>query len=159
MSKYHPLQVYLSRQTHQEAAMAFREIERVLGFTLPPSARRHQAWWANNVGTHVNARAWRDAGWKTSRVDLTSERVVFVRDDAGKGTPRKRVIVIPVSFLNDAATRMIEEAGGDPARRAADLLNEAARSNRRAMVDRFAKLSAKLSGNSTDMIRADRDAR
>ena len=159
MSKYAPLQTYLSRQTQQEAAMAFREIERVLGFSLPPSARRHQAWWANNVGTHVNARAWRDAGWKTSRLDLASERVVFVRDDARTGAPQRRVIIIPVSFLNEAATRMIGESGGDPARRAADLLNEAARSDRRALVDRFAKLSVKLSGNSTDMVRADRDAR
>lgn len=159
MSKYAPLQSYLSRQTHRETPMAFREIERVLGFSLPPSARKHQAWWANNVGAHVNARAWRDAGWKTSRVDLGSERVVFVREAARANSPRQRVIVIPVNFLNDAATRMIDEAGGDPARRAADLLNEAARSNRRALVDRFARLTTKLSGNSTDMIRADRDAR
>lgn len=159
MSKYDPLQTYLARQAQREAAMAFGEIERVLGFPLPPSARRHQAWWANNVGTHVNARAWRDAGWKTSRVDLASERVVFVRDDAGEDARQSRVIVIPVSFLNDAATRMIDEAGGDPARRAADLLNEAARWNRRALVDRFTKLSSKLSGDSADMIRADRDAR
>lgn len=158
MSKYDPLQTYLSRQAQREAAMAFGEIERVLGFPLPPSARRHQAWWANNVGTHVNARAWRAAGWKTSRVDLASERVVFVRDDVGDAR-QSGVIVIPVSFLNNAATRMIDEAGGDPARRAADLLNMAARSNRRALVDRFAKLSSKLSGDSADMIRADRDAR
>jgi hypothetical protein len=85
--------------------------------------------------------------------------VVFVRDDAGGDARQSRVIVIPVSFLNDAATRMIDEAGGDPARRAADLLNEAARSNRRALVDRFARLSSKLSGDSAEMIRTDRDAR
>lgn len=159
MSKYTPLQTYLSRQTQRESAMAFGEIEQVLGFALPPSARRHPAWWANNVGTHVNARAWRNAGWKTSRVDLASERVVFVRDDVVEDSRQSRVIVIPFSFLNDSATRLIDEAGGDPARRAANLLNEAARSNRRALVDRFAKLSSKLSGDSTDMIRADRDAR
>ena len=159
MSKYTPLQTYLSRQTQRESAMAFGEIEQVLGFALPPSARRHPAWWANNVGTHVNARAWRNAGWKTSRVDLASERVVFVRDDVVEDSRQSRVIVIPFSFLNDSATRLIDEAGGDPARRAANLLNEAARSNRRALVDRFAKLSSKLSRDSTDMIRADRDAR
>lgn len=158
MSKYSPLQSYLKRQSQTEAPMAFAEIEKVLGFKLPPSARKHQAWWANNVGTHVNARAWRDAGWKTSRVDLASERVVFVRDNGG-ANERARVIVIPVSFLNEAATRLIEEAGGDPARRAAELLNEAARPDRRTLVDRFVRLSSKLSGDSTQMIRADRDAR
>ena len=158
MSKYRPLQTYLAHQTRAEAAMAFREIEEVLGFPLPPSARKHQAWWANNVGTHVNARAWRDAGWKTSRVDLASERVVFVRDHMHKGL-RGPAIVIPLDFLNDAAARMLEEAGGDPAKRAAELLNEAARPDRRALVERFAKLSPRLSGDSTQMIRADRDAR
>lgn len=156
MSKYEPLQTYLARQTQQETPMAFKDIERVLGFPLPPSARRHQAWWANNVGTHVNAQAWRGAGWKTSRVDLASERVVFVRE----GEPaQSRVIVIPVSLLSDAASRMLKAEGVDPGRRAAELLNDAARSSRRALVERFARLSSGLSGDSADMIRADRDAR
>lgn len=139
--------------------MAFRDIEKVLGFALPPSARRHQAWWANNVGTHVNARAWREAGWKTSRVDLASERVVFVRESAPSGAEREDVIVIPLRYLDQGAARLLKKAGGDPARRAADLLNEAARRDRTALVQRFASLSPILSGDSADMIRADRDAR
>jgi len=159
MSKYDPLRSHLERQVVGETAMAFGDIERVLGFTLPPSARKHQAWWANNVGTHVNARAWREAGWKTSRVDLASERVVFVRESTSLKRERSAFIVIPLSYLDEAATRLLEKAGGDAAQRAADLLNEAARRDRTALVDRFASLSPRLSGDSAEMIRADRDGR
>lgn len=159
MSKYDPLRTYLERQVVGETALAFRDIEKVLGFDLPPSARKHQAWWANNVGTHVNARAWREAGWKTTRVDLASERVVFVRDAASNLGARAEVIVIPLRYLDDAATRLLEKAGGDIAKRAAEFLNEAARRDRAALVDRFASLSPRLSGDSAEMIRADRDGR
>lgn len=159
MSKYDPLRAHLERQTVAETAMAFREIEKVLGFALPPSARKHPAWWANNVETHVNARAWREAGWKTRRVDLASERVVFVRDDSPPKRGRDDAIVIPLAYLDEAATQLLEKAGGDPAQRAAELLNEAARRDRAALVDRFAGLSPRLSGDSAEMIRADRDAR
>src|SRR5258708_38249983 len=82
MSKYDPLRDFLKARPASEAPMSFPEVEEVLGFELPPSARQHPAWWSNNVGTHVNARAWREAGWKTSRVDLGSERVTFLRGEA-----------------------------------------------------------------------------
>ena len=158
MSKYGPLRSYLEAQTVGERAMAFREIERVLGFTLPPSARKHQAWWANNVGTHVNARAWREAGWKTSRVDLASERVVFIRDALSSDGGSSKAIVIPLNYLDEAATRLLEKSG-DPAQRAAELLNQAARRDRAALVARFAGMSPRMNGDSAEMIRADRDAR
>ena len=73
-SKYDPLRRYLEAHPAGETPMNFRDVERVLGFSLPDSARRHPAWWSNNTGTHVGVRAWRDAGWKTSRVDIGSER-------------------------------------------------------------------------------------
>src|SRR5512142_3497768 len=80
MSKYEPLQRYLAQQPGREAPMTFKEIEVILGFKLPASARAHRPWWSNNVGTHVNAAAWRRAGWRTARVDLASEKVTFVRE-------------------------------------------------------------------------------
>ncbi len=59
---------------------SFTEIERVLGFPLPKSARRHPAWWANEKnGRHTHARAWIGAGWKTEDVDIAAESVTFRR--------------------------------------------------------------------------------
>ena len=83
MSKYDPLRQFLESRSAEQVPMTFADVERVLGFPLPPSAKAHPTWWSNNTGTHVGVRAWRDAGWKTSRVDVPGEKVVFVR---AKGT-------------------------------------------------------------------------
>lgn len=79
MSKYSPLRRYLLAKAGPEADMAFGEIEGIVG-GLPASARRWSAWWANEVnGRHVQARAWMDAGWLVSDVDLSAERVRFTK--------------------------------------------------------------------------------
>ena len=59
----------------------FEEIEEVLGFNLPASARLYSAWWANEEpgGRHTHAFAWTAAGWKTSEVDMAAETLVFKR--------------------------------------------------------------------------------
>jgi hypothetical protein len=80
MGKYDPLFDHLSRATEPRLRLSFAEIERIIGDSLPASARRHQAWWANErVGTHVHARSWLDAGYATQRLDLNSATVEFVR--------------------------------------------------------------------------------
>ena len=78
--KYTPLYRYLITRTSFCWRASFGEIETVLGFDLPASARRHPAWWANqDGGGHSHARAWREAGWKTREVDLKAETLVFER--------------------------------------------------------------------------------
>jgi len=79
MSKYEALRRYLEGQpgTTPSVTVTFRQIERILGFPLPNSARSYQAWWANDT-THSHA-VWLEAGWKTREVDMASERVTFVR--------------------------------------------------------------------------------
>jgi hypothetical protein len=69
--------------------MSFSEIERILGSTLPPSARRHEAWWSNNPTGHVNAQAWLGAGYRTENVDIAGEAVVFRRIAAPPKHPRR----------------------------------------------------------------------
>ena len=61
--------------------VSFADLEAVLGFTLPESARVHRPWWSNqrNGGGHSHALAWQMAGWKTRAVDLESETLVFER--------------------------------------------------------------------------------
>jgi hypothetical protein len=80
--KYRPLYDHLVASPVDRWDATFRDIEAILGFTLPNSARNHQAWWANETaGSHSHARAWLAAGFATSRLDLDSERVTFTRRD------------------------------------------------------------------------------
>ncbi len=79
MSKYEPLKRHLESLVGSEWRATFTEIEAVLGFVMPASARRHQPWWANDATGHSHARAWLDAGWRTSDVDIADERVKFRR--------------------------------------------------------------------------------
>jgi len=79
VSKYAPLTRYLRDIDKPRVTMDFAEIERVLGFPLPRSAREHRPWWANTGGSHVHALSWNAAGYKTAEVDLQDQRLVFVR--------------------------------------------------------------------------------
>ncbi len=76
--KYEPLRRYLEGAQDVES-LSFEAVERILGASLPPSARKHEAWWSNNPTGHVNAQAWIDAGYRTESVDIAGEAVVFRR--------------------------------------------------------------------------------
>jgi hypothetical protein len=80
MSKYADLTDYLTElDRDRDWTLSFAEIEKIIGDSLPDSARRHQAWWANQTGKgHTQSFAWGAAGWRTSNVDLENERVTFV---------------------------------------------------------------------------------
>jgi hypothetical protein len=82
MSKYDPLAGKLNREDSRLIPMSFDEIEGVLGFPLPNSARTYRPWWSNSMGSHVQAKAWLSAGYKVSEVNLEGETVVF-RKQAG----------------------------------------------------------------------------
>lgn len=165
MSRYDPLSRYLTDCDMDEASLSFAEVEAILRRPLPPSARQHQAWWAN-TDSHSHARAWLQAGWRTERLDLAGERIAFVRDWA-RGVAETAApmegYVIRSSDLGPAARGLVEKEaarrGLDPASAAAALLNEAALERRRALMEKFARLSPRVSGDSTDLIREDRDAR
>ena len=79
--KYHRLYMYLSGLQAGDWRASFSEIELILGFDLPASARRHRPWWANqgSGGGHSHARAWVVAGWETAEVDMGSETLLFRR--------------------------------------------------------------------------------
>lgn len=80
-SRYARLAVWLS-QRHgrtKEVQLKFDDIESIIGSELPPSARAHRAWWANDTVTHVQSKQWLDAGWRVSYLNLTEQRVTFVR--------------------------------------------------------------------------------
>jgi hypothetical protein len=80
MSKYDPWADFFAKQTAEHISASFSELEKKLNTKLPASAFEHPAWWANYPGkTHVQARAWLDAGYETSQVDMTARRLIFRR--------------------------------------------------------------------------------
>lgn len=77
MSKYEALSQFLGRAGEAARRMSFGDIERILGFKLPNSAYKHEAWWSNNETGHSHARAWLKSGWRTEAVDLAKRQVTF----------------------------------------------------------------------------------
>ncbi len=63
--------------------VSFTDIEAVLGFTLPESARLHRPWWSNqrNRRGYAHSLAWQLAGRRTAAVDLEHESLVFEREE------------------------------------------------------------------------------
>jgi hypothetical protein len=78
MRKYRPLGDYLAKQPETSLSLTFQEVERILGFALPPSAHNHRAWWANSP-SHPQANAWLNVGWKVSKVDIEKKTVLLIR--------------------------------------------------------------------------------
>jgi hypothetical protein len=78
--KYTPLEGYLRNmaETQKEVTLSFEQIEIILLDKLPPSAYQYQAWWANTRGSHVEADAWLDAGWKVDAVNFSEKWVKFI---------------------------------------------------------------------------------
>ena len=80
MGKYEPLSVRLQGESEDSWTATFAQVEAVLGFPLPASARTYREWWGNQQGAgHSQARAWQDAGWHVWKVSLPDETVTFRR--------------------------------------------------------------------------------
>ena len=78
-SRYAPLRQHLAGLKDDEWRVSFADLERVLGFSLPDSARHYTAWWANHNSGSRHSSAWLDQGWRTEELDLDGERLVFRR--------------------------------------------------------------------------------
>jgi hypothetical protein len=169
MSKYAPLQRHLAGLAVRKIRLPFAEIERILGFPLPASARAYAPWWANVGGSHVQARAWLGAGWRTCQVDIPGEVIGFQKADptpagleeAGStyldGEVRldlRRLSAHAAQALGD----YLNDAGGDVLAAIDLALTDGGETRRRRMIERFAVLSPRVDGDSTDLIREDRDA-
>ncbi|MBS0528378.1 MAG: hypothetical protein JSS22_03165 [Proteobacteria bacterium] len=70
--------------------MSFAQIERVIGFKLPPVAQRHRAWWSNSALNNVMTKAWLEAGFRSEQVDMAGGKVVFRREARGTRLPRTK---------------------------------------------------------------------
>ena len=79
--KYRRLYAHLCGLSSREWLASFTEVEAILGFQLPLSARMHRPWWANQSrgNGHSHALAWTTAGWETAQVDMEAETLLFRR--------------------------------------------------------------------------------
>ena len=95
MSKYYPLEEHLSRSGGEFVSMRFGDIEDVLGFRLPSSARNYRAWWSNSTSNNAMTNAWMSAGYRSENVDMEGERLVFRRVRRAPGTDRQPISAAP----------------------------------------------------------------
>lgn len=84
MGKYEALGRFLKRKKKETTVeLNFEEIEAILGFDLPRSARKYHPWWANDE-THSHAvDGWLRSGWKTANTNIPREIVEFIRTETG----------------------------------------------------------------------------
>ncbi len=79
MSKYEPLTAHLKNLPYSNYQITFKDIEKIINTPLPASAYQYRAWWSNNPSNSVMTKAWLDAGWMSSDVDLAGQKLVFRR--------------------------------------------------------------------------------
>ena len=72
--KYDPLSEFLNNCGEERIRLSFAQIESILSFDLPNSAKKYSAWWTN--GNHTHSDAWLDAGYIVSEVSFANEYVV-----------------------------------------------------------------------------------
>ena len=109
--KYAALQEHLATTSEDRWQVSFEELEALVGFRLPASARRYQAWWSNST-SHTQARSWLAAGWATREVDVGAERVSFVRTTAPSAASDVATAVPTASRVkaNEAARSYLDSA-------------------------------------------------
>ena len=80
-SKYRRLYTHLCGLTTQEWRTTFNEVESIIGFELPASARLYRPWWANQAegNGHSQSIAWSAAGWETAEVNMEAETLLLRR--------------------------------------------------------------------------------
>ena len=77
MNKFQPLMEYFENCDRSSITLSFEEIEKIIGDSLPPSARSWPAWWANDK-THTQSAAWLDTGYKAS-INAAENSVTFIK--------------------------------------------------------------------------------
>lgn len=75
-TKYQPLADFLMELNKEDVTLTFTEIENILGFKLPPSARKHRPNWANN-SQEALSWGWMPVGYKSYAIDMKNEITHF----------------------------------------------------------------------------------
>jgi len=90
---------YLKKLNKNRVTLTFSQVEEILGFDLPQSARIYREWWSNDK-YHVQSQfGWLAAGWLVDKVDLMQEMVTFrkvgiVDIDFQESSPNQQMDII-----------------------------------------------------------------
>ena len=76
--EYRALHTYLEHRYASVVVLTFDQIESLLGFALPTSARTDREWWTNMVQTQRHSAAWTGAG-RTAAPNLGAGTITFER--------------------------------------------------------------------------------
>ena len=77
--RYRSLAEYLLSSNAKRINLSYEQIENILGFTLPNTARNFKkSYWANTK-THSYASSWMAVGYK-ARVDVETDIVTFIKN-------------------------------------------------------------------------------
>lgn len=74
--KYYELENYFKSCNNNIIELSFSKIEEIIGFKLPDSAYKHNAFWSN-TDSHSIAFSWRNAGYKSKYTNLNNQTVIF----------------------------------------------------------------------------------
>ena len=78
-NKYRGLAEFLLSSNESKITLSYSQIEAILGFSLPDTAKKFkQSYWANTE-THSYASSWMAVGYK-ARVDVESDTVTFIKN-------------------------------------------------------------------------------
>ena len=78
-SKYKALSEFLYENWEKRIVLSYEELEKILGFSLPASARNlPQSYWANTE-YHTYAKSWLKLGYK-AKVNAENKQVTFERN-------------------------------------------------------------------------------
>ena len=76
--EYRALYTYLDHRYASVVVLTFEQIEALVGFTLPASARTDREWWTAVVGSQHHCAAWTGAG-RTAAPNLAAGVITFER--------------------------------------------------------------------------------
>ncbi len=83
MNKFINLKNFLMTSEKLEVVMTFDELESIIGYSLPESAKRHRAYFAN-TDTHSISKAWMEAGYYVTDLDVYGQKIVFKKKEFKK---------------------------------------------------------------------------
>ena len=89
-SKYYLLFEHLQHCNQEAVTLTFTEIEALMRYLLPKSARSKKNWWSNRDSpSALQAIAWISAGYQVEFVDLMQQTVTFKTFQATYNVQRK----------------------------------------------------------------------
>jgi hypothetical protein len=77
VSKYCTLGEDLIQRDTDQVTLTFSDVEEILGFPLPKSARKFRTWWANDTSHSHAVNGWLNYGWRVKEIDLQEQYVRF----------------------------------------------------------------------------------